>query len=107
MGYHGSVWPMGSALQTFARMLGIAEHQAEDALHSERAAKAVLSRRSFFAAGAALAAGTAFAEIHVPVVPPPIFYKAGSMMGLMAMFAYASTRMFVPGDVQLDLGPGP
>lgn len=48
------------ALQRFATMLGIGEHQAEDALHSERAARAVLSRRNLFAAGAAMAAGSAF-----------------------------------------------
>ncbi len=56
------------ALDTFAKLLGLPRHQAEDALHSERAAKAVLSRRSFFAAGAALAAGTVYApscELYV------------------------------------------
>ena len=48
------------SLSRFAKLLGLPTHQAEDALHSERAARAVLSRRSFFAAGGALAAGTAF-----------------------------------------------
>lgn len=57
-----------SALQSFARMLGIAQHQAEDALHSERAARAVLSRRSFFAAGSALASGLVMVELQ-PVDP--------------------------------------
>jgi hypothetical protein len=38
-------------------MLGVPQHQAEDALHSERAARAVISRRNLFAAGGALAAG--------------------------------------------------
>jgi hypothetical protein len=47
-----------SALSNLAKMLGVPAHQAEDALHSERAARAVLSRRSLFAAGAALAAGS-------------------------------------------------
>jgi len=38
-----------SALAKLACLLGIGEHQAEDALHSERAAKAVLQRRDFLA----------------------------------------------------------
>jgi hypothetical protein len=59
-----------SALQSFARMLGIAQHQAEDALHSEHAARAVLSRRSFFAAGASLASGLVMVEI--PTVDPTL-----------------------------------
>lgn len=41
-------------------MLGIRPHQAEDALHSERAARAVLSRRDLFAAGSAMAVGSVF-----------------------------------------------
>jgi hypothetical protein len=49
-----------TALSTLARMLGLPPRLAEDALHSERAAKAVLSRRSLFAAGAAMASGAAF-----------------------------------------------
>ncbi len=49
-----------SYLQRFARMLGIGEHQAEDALQSESAARVAIGRRDFIAAGAALAVGTAF-----------------------------------------------
>ena len=45
------------ALSHFAALLGLPAHQAEDALYSERAARAVLSRRHLFAAGAALATG--------------------------------------------------
>lgn len=47
-------------LDKFAKLLGIRTDQAEDALHSERAAKHVVSRRSFFGASAALTAGTVF-----------------------------------------------
>lgn len=47
-------------LDRFAKLLGIRPDQAEDALHSERAAKHVVSRRSFFGASAALTAGTVF-----------------------------------------------
>lgn len=45
-------------LATLARMLGVPSRLAEDALHSEGAARAVLSRRNLFAAGAAMAAGS-------------------------------------------------
>jgi hypothetical protein len=46
------------ALHTLAKMLGVPTRLAEDALHSESAARAVLSRRNLFAAGAAMAAGS-------------------------------------------------
>lgn len=51
---------MISALRSFARLLGLRDDQAEDALVSERAARAVLTRRDFFAASAALASAKAF-----------------------------------------------
>jgi hypothetical protein len=47
-------------LRRLASMLGVKTDHAEDALHSERAAQAVLSRRNLFAAAGAMAAGTAF-----------------------------------------------
>mgnify|MGYP001617055425 CR=1 FL=1 len=47
-------------LDRFAKLLGIRPDQAEDALHSERAAKHVVSRRSFLGVGAALATGAIF-----------------------------------------------
>ncbi len=55
------------ALVTLARMLGVPAHQAEDALHSESAARAVLSRRNLFAAGAALAAGSVLVGGPLPL----------------------------------------
>jgi hypothetical protein len=53
-----------SALRKLAKMLGVGEHQAEDAMHSERAAKASLSRRNLLAAAGALAAGTVFVPVQ-------------------------------------------
>lgn len=47
-----------SALQALAQMLGVPSRLAEDAMHSESAARAVLSRRNLFAASAAMAAGS-------------------------------------------------
>lgn len=62
------------SLAALARMLGIKPGQAEDALHSERAARAVLSRRDLFAAGGALAAGSVFS--FAPVWQPNAFMLA-------------------------------
>ncbi len=49
-----------TALSTIARMLGIRTDLAEDALHSESAARAGLSRRNLFLATGAMAAGSVF-----------------------------------------------
>jgi hypothetical protein len=43
-----------------AKMLGLSRDHAEASMHSERAARAVLTRRNLFAAGGALASGAAF-----------------------------------------------
>lgn len=55
------------SLQTFAKMLGLPTRLAEDALHSESSARAVLTRRSLFAAGAALAAGSVLVGGPLPL----------------------------------------
>ena len=72
-----------SALAKLATMLGIGAHQAEDSMHSERAARAVLTRRNLFAAGAAMASGAVFSfgaaeliTIDVPTLyPKPITFN--------------------------------
>jgi hypothetical protein len=55
------------SFSAFAKLLGVKRHQAEDALHSEGVARAVLSRRELFAASGALAAGSVFAFPRVTV----------------------------------------
>ncbi len=59
-------------IDALARLLGIRRDQTEDALKSERAARATLNRRGFLLAGAsasaALAAGTLFSFPGVEVV---------------------------------------
>lgn len=55
-------------IQTLAKMLGLSRDDAEASMHSERAARAVLTRRNLFAAGAAMAAGSAF-SFGAPVDP--------------------------------------
>ena len=64
-----------SALDALARLLGVRPDLAEDVLHSERAARAVLTRRSLFAAAGAMAPSAAFSFptpgrwiYYVPVV---------------------------------------
>lgn len=49
-----------TALQQLAKLLGLSEQNAGDSLTSERAARAVLSRRDLFAAGAAMASAAVF-----------------------------------------------
>ena len=69
-----------SIFSEFAQLIGVAPRHAEDALHSERCARATLaarapgqalSRRGLFGAAAALAAGTAFG-FPAPVKRAPI-----------------------------------
>jgi len=72
--------------QTFAKMIGVPEHQAEDALHSERAARATLTRRNLFAGGAALAAGSVFSFptlVATPVWQTPVYMApfSAALMG--------------------------
>lgn len=55
----------------FASLIGVAPRHAEDALYSERAARATLSRRSMLSASAALATGVAFG---FAVPEPQVFY---------------------------------
>lgn len=57
-----------SALLTLSRMLGLPARHAEHALYSERAARASLSRRGLFAAGAALAAGSVLVGGPLPLI---------------------------------------
>lgn len=54
-------------LTKLAQMLGVTPEMAAEAMQSERAARASLSRRGLFAAGAALVAGTAFSFGHSPM----------------------------------------
>ncbi len=47
-------------IQALAKLLGLTPEHAEASMHSESAARAVLTRRNLFAAGAALATGSVF-----------------------------------------------
>ncbi len=84
-----------------ARMLGVREDQAEDALKDEtRAREAVqLSRRGFFAAGAVMAATPLLPEktfsflVAPPVLPPGL--PPGLL--LMATMAFAWGPRSLPG----------
>ncbi len=84
---------IGSALRQFARLLGLSDDLAEDALHSERAARHVVSRRTFFGAGCALAAGMVFGDAIQVVTPSParafLEAKVAEIDGLYAEFSHA------------------
>jgi len=73
-------------LDKFAKLLGVRRDQAEDALQSERAAKLVVSRRSFLGVGAALATGALFSfpgvEAEAPQIVAPQLAIASSGRGL-------------------------
>lgn len=57
---------MLATLRDFAKLVGLAPSDADEGLRSENSARAVLSRRSFFAAAAAMATATAFSEGGLP-----------------------------------------
>lgn len=90
-----------SALDTFAKLLGLPRHQAEDALYSESAAHAVLSRRSFFAASAALATSTVYApscDLYVDPWADARWFASRSalllpmLVGAMGLYALGATK---------------
>jgi len=89
-------------LRSLARLLGVREDQAHDALHSERAAQAVLRRRDFFAASGALAAGVAFVETPalapVPTWRVPSDLYAGWEMYKLAAAAILPMMMYKIGE---------
>ncbi len=97
-----------SALARFAKLLGLPSHQAEDAMHSERAARAVLSRRSFFAASGALAAASAFSFAATPVHVWVEFSGGRYGMSAAAMIACAADacREFTKGALVSLLDDG-
>lgn len=57
---------LGQALRAFARLIGVDDDRAEDALHSERVAHHV-TRRGFLGAAAALATGSVFSFAELPL----------------------------------------
>lgn len=89
-----------SALDSLAKLIGVRRHQAEDALYSERAARAVLSRRDLFAAGGALAAGSAFSfalpprELH-PMIRCLLDVVAETNVQTMKNLAWLTQLPFV------------
>lgn len=71
--------PEDTVLKILAKMLGVPERAAEDALKSERLARATLSRRQALGGLAALATGRVFnfptpsissIKFYLPITPP-------------------------------------
>lgn len=72
-----------SALSQLANMLGVAPRLAEDAMYSERAAHAVLTRRNLFAAAGAMTAGSVMAQMPAFVWQPDSLETAIKMANLL------------------------
>lgn len=89
-------------LDRFAKLLGIRPDQAEDALRSERVAKHVVSRRSFFGAAAALAGGTLFSFGGVDVAEPVV--AKNPLLEQLQRFA-AEMRKFKPLPHSVFMNP--
>jgi hypothetical protein len=56
-----------ASIRQLAKTLGVREDQAEDVLHSEKSARAAISRRGLFKAAGAVAAGTLFSQYVNPL----------------------------------------
>lgn len=92
-------------LESLAKMLGIRRDLAEDALHSERAAKVVLSRRNLFAAAGAMAAGSLL--VDVPQAMPLVLRGRHSDRTFeepvaLAALAYVTRCNFKGGVTRMD-----
>lgn len=99
----GALPPAATIWQRFAKMLGIREDQAEDALKSERAAKLMLSRRAFFGVSGALAVGTAFAFAHAPL--SPLDWRIGKTLDVTEfMFRQQAVGPFIVGESPMIRG---
>ena len=98
-------------LDRFAKLLGIRPDQAEEALRSERAAKHVVSRRSFFGAAAALSAGaTVYAFAPEAKAEDPLI-KLGSIGPIPdsrwgSFFGVSGAYIVMPVASGLDWFPG-
>lgn len=104
-------------LDKFAALLGIRPDQAEDALYSERAARHVVSRRSFFGAAGALATGAAFSFGGLEIADaatrlPGTLYVGRGGSDSNDGLSWATRKLTiggvapVPGDL-IMVGPGP
>ena len=87
-------------IRTLAKMLGLSTEHTEASMHSERAARAVLTRRNLFAAGAALAAGSAFS--FAPAGPTG-FCVAGYDAGFTQFSAIWICGVRLPGVVGISV----
>lgn len=85
-----------SALATLARLLGVRPELAEDALHSERAARAALTRRNLIAAAGAMASGAAFG--FMPLAQEPIIYTFSNCEVSIAGRRYRSVGLDFPDE---------
>lgn len=90
-------WKPGRAIWSeFAKLVGVAPRHAEAALHSERVAQGVLSRRAMFSATAALAAGTVFG---FPSPEPTVLYFDTDSL----LFAFPGSNTLLARSIMLQM----
>lgn len=90
-----------SAYDAFAKLIGVRVDQADDALRSERAARATLSRRGFGAVAAALVVGTAFsfaAHEEMYRLPSSVGLPDGAMVWSFQQDSLYVFMRFLSGD---------
>jgi len=89
-------------IDALARLLGIRPDQTEDALRSERAARATLNRRGFLlagaTAGAALATGAIFSLPSVEVAESIVVAKGLQPGSTLTSFDYLLKQHYLNAD---------
>lgn len=85
-------------LSAFARIIGVPTRLAEDALHSERAARHTLSRRGMMGALAAMAAGSV---MPLPVMPAA---TSGSMTLVNGVvYSWSDIKVRIAGELLIGV----
>lgn len=91
-------------LATFARLIGIPERLAEDALHSERAARHTLSRRGMMGALAAMAAGSVVSLPALPAARVLVHWSAAQLNIGGAIYVLDFVTIHEGDRLAIDIG---
>lgn len=95
-------------LDTLARMLGLSRTAAEESLHSERAARHVLTRRDAFGLAGAMCSGFFYSELDPRGFLFTAHYLQAAQLGERMWFAPIGTwpPLYAPVVVESVTGPG-
>lgn len=91
-----------STLRDLARALACGDHQAETVVREERSARAALSRRRFFQATGAVAAGVCLVTLAPPVAPLPLATWRGIPFPPPALYGF-SRRIVYSSSTGIEL----